>query len=648
MIVLRFFRNRVLVLASLLAMACWPSWGADAPATDKARQIWQLLDYVAVDYEGAVRDGKVESAAEYEEMKEFVATAAQQLEGLPNTEALTELRRQAATLSQLVAQKSDAKTVSEAAHGLAAALARAYPFPLSPAKAPDLVRGAALFKSTCAACHGEHGAGDGPLASRLDPHPTDFLDRERARNRSPLALYQVISQGVQGTAMASFKDSLSDDDRWALAFFVGGLSYSDADRAAGAARWKEDRRTRESVSGLDAVTQLSESGLANKVDPKTAASVIAFLRSRPDEAAASQQGIAATKERLAQSRAAFMQGDRERASKLALSAYLDGFEPLEPALRARNSALLTRVESAMGAYRAAIGTGDRAKVESAEQALQSLLELAQSDLEPRDDDALTTFLAALTILLREGLEALLVVVAMIAFLRKAERPEVLQYVHAGWILALAAGGLTWFAATYLVSVSGASRELTEGFSSLFAAVVLLGVGMWMHRKSVAGRWQAYLKEKLSNALNQRTAAWFLFSLAFIAVYREVFETVLFFAALWNEGNGLPLLAGLAAGSASLGIVAWVLLRTSARLPIGQFFAASSLLVALLAVVLAGKGVAGLQEAGLLDVTPAAIPRIELLGIYPSWQTLSAQLAVVLIAVTGFVANLRPGKIERRG
>ncbi|VTU42408.1 cytochrome c/FTR1 family iron permease [Variovorax sp. RA8] len=648
MTVLGSIRTRVLVLASLFTMACWSAWGAEAPATDKARQAWQLLDYVAVDYGGAVRNGKVESAAEYEEMKEFVATASQQLETLPNTAALPELRRQSSRLSELVAQKSDPKTVGDAAHALAAALVKAYPFPLSPAKAPDLTRGAALFQATCAACHGERGTGNGPLAARLDPHPTDFSDRERARNRSPLALYQIMSQGVQGTAMASFKDSLSDDDRWALAFFVGGLSYSDADRLAGAVPWKEDGRARESVKGLDAVAQLSEGALADKVDPKIAASLIAFLRAQPGEAAVSQQGIAATKERLAQSRTAFVQGDRERAGKLALSAYLDGFEPLEPALRARNAALLARVETAMGAYRSAIGTGDRAKVESAEQALQSLLDLAQSDLQPGDNDALTTFLAALTILLREGLEALLVVVAMIAFLRKAERPDVLHYVHAGWILALAGGGLTWFAATYLVSVSGASRELTEGFSSLFAAVVLLGVGMWMHRKSVAGRWQAYLKEKLSNALNQRTAAWFLFSLAFIAVYREVFETVLFFAALWTEGNGLPLLAGLAAGSASLGLIAWVLLRTSARLPIGQFFAASSLLVALLAVVLAGKGVAGLQEAGLLDVTPAAVPRVELLGIYPSWQTLSAQLVVLLIAVTGFVANLRPSKLVRRG
>jgi high-affinity iron transporter len=296
----------------------------------------------------------------------------------------------------------------------------------------------------------------------------------------------------------------------------------------------------------------------------------------------------------------------------------------------------------MVAYRAMLANGSLAQLQGAEQTLQRLLDEAQQTLAPSADDALAAFIGALTILLREGLEALLVVVAMVAFLKRAERRDVLVYVHAGWASALVAGGMTWLGATYLVGVSGASREMTEGFSSLFAAVVLLGVGMWMHQKSVAGRWQIYLREKLSAAMNKRTA-WFLFSLAFIAVYREVFETVLFYAALWTEGNGLPLLAGLGTGVVLLAIVAAVLLRTSARLPIGQFFMASSLLVAVLAVVLAGKGIAALQEAGLLHTSPIAIPRIDVLGIYPSLQTLLAQAAVLLAIVIAFVLNVRSAR-----
>src|SRR3546814_6961953 len=102
----------------------------------------------------------------------------------------------------------------------------------------------------------------------------------------------------------------------------------------------------------------------------------------------------------------------------------------------------------------------------------------------------------LVILLREGLEALLIVIAMMAFLRKAERTEAMPYVHGGWIGALVAGGATWLAATYLIDISGASRELTEGFAALFAAAVLVSVGIWMPGKSKDDAWQRYIREKM--------------------------------------------------------------------------------------------------------------------------------------------------------
>src|SRR3546814_3784447 len=89
---------------------------------------------------------------------------------------------------------------------------------------------------------------------------------------------------------------------------------------------------------------------------------------------------------------------------------------------------------------------------------------------------------------------------MMAFLRKTGRTDVMGYVHGGWVSALAAGGLTWFVATYFIGVSGASRELTEGFGSLFAAIILISIGIWMHGKSNAEAWQRYIKEKISAAL----------------------------------------------------------------------------------------------------------------------------------------------------
>jgi high-affinity iron transporter len=230
----------------------------------------------------------------------------------------------------------------------------------------------------------------------------------------------------------------------------------------------------------------------------------------------------------------------------------------------------------------------------------------------------------------------LIVVAMLAFLRKAERTDILPYVHGGWIAALAAGGLTWGVATYLVSISGASRELTEGFGSLTAAIVLVSVGIWMHGKSDAEAWQRYIKEKVSRALSQGSA-WFLFLLAFLVVYREVFETILFYAALWSQGAEIALLAGVGAGAAALALIAWLLLRLSVRLPISQFFSWSSLLIAALAVVLAGKGVAALQEAGLIELRPlAGIPRLDWIGLYPTWEGVAAQLATLAALIVGFM------------
>src|SRR3546814_201345 len=151
----------------------------------------------------------------------------------------------------------------------------------------------------------------------------------------------------------------------------------------------------------------------------------------------------------------------------------------------------------MTALRSKIGTGASAdEVGRQIETLQDLLRLAEDRLSTQAGAA-SSFAGAFTILLREGLEALLIVVAMIAFLRKAQRTEVLPYVHAGTAVALAGGVATWGVATYLVAISGASRELTEGAASLFAAAVLLFVGIWMHGKSQAGAWQQYIREKVS-------------------------------------------------------------------------------------------------------------------------------------------------------
>lgn len=610
----------------------------------QVRQLWQLIDYVAVDYAGAVVDGQVTNASEFQEMEEFTATIRQRLASLPAREGRDQLAQQSQLLQTAVTQQADSARVAQIAHGLANQLLAIYPVPIAPKTVPDLARGSAMYQEQCAACHGATGHGDGPAAAQLDPPPVAFTDADRARARSLYSLYEAISQGVGGTAMPSFA-SLSEADRWALSFYIGTMAYPDATRQAGARLWQREPALRERIPDLETLVRQTENELTNDLGASRASPVLSYLRATP-AVLAQETGIALARSRLHQSIAAHRAGNAEEASRLALSAYLDGIEPIEPRLAARDAKLLARIEGAMAEYRARLER-DATPAEMTAQlaAVEGVLTSASDVLDSGNTGAATAFIASFTILVREGLEALLLVVAIVAFLRKSNRRELMPYVHGGWISALVAGGITWLVARYLIDVSGASRELTEGYASLFAAFVLLTVGLWMHQKSVAGHWQRYLQSNLSGILRGRSA-WLLAGLAFLMVYREVFETILFYAALGSEGNGAAVLGGFVAGSAVLALTATAMLKFSARLPIGKFFSVSSIFIAVLAVVLAGKGAAALQEAGILSVQTLPLPRVELVGLYPSVQTLLLQAVVAFAAIVGFAYNARSARQHR--
>lgn len=602
---------------------------------------WRLLDYMAVDYGGAVANGRIKSASEYAEMNEFAASVSTRLQGLPAKPERQALIQRAANLQAVIAEKGSTEQVATLAHGLAADLLRAYPVPLAPDKAPNLVSGHALFQQSCASCHGMTGNGRGPDAAKLATPPIAFTDAERARQRSVFALYQVVTQGIDGTAMQSFAD-LPNDQRWAVAFRAGSFAFTDAQAREGERLWKSDPTLRRRIPDLKTLVALTPAALGAAIGDAKADAVLAFLRRHPEQVMQQAPGsLAVARAKLAESVAAARRGDARMAKELALSAYLDGFEPIEPTLTARDATLMGRIEGAMGEFRAAIDRG-ASPDDLAEKVtvLGGFFDDAEAALAPDAATEASTFLGAFTILLREGLEALLIVVAMIAFLRKADRGEALRYVHGGWVSAIIAGGITWAVATYAIGISGASRELTEGFGSLFAAFVLLSVGIWMHGKAQADQWQRYIREKMSRALSGGSG-WFLFGLAFVVVYREVFETILFYAALSAQGDNGMLLAGAGSAIGLLGVIAWAMLRYSRKLPIAQFFRYSSWLMAVLTVVLAGKGVAALQEAGLINIAPLAdVPRLSMLGLFPTWQSVLAQLLMAVVIAVGLAWNGR--------
>ncbi|MBS0367807.1 MAG: cytochrome c, partial [Proteobacteria bacterium] len=232
-----------IVLFSLVATVSIAQVAPQA-TQDKTKQIWQLLDYLAVDYGRSVKEGQVASEAEYAEMQEFAQAAERQLAELPATPAAPTLASDAAELRALIAQKASATSVGEQARKLAGGLIAAYPVSMAPGKLPDLQRGATLYQSQCASCHGVSGHADGPLAAKLNPPPIALADHERARERSVFALQQIITRGVAGTSMPGFVQ-LSDEDRWALAYFASTLSYSEADQQAGAKLWAAQPALRE-------------------------------------------------------------------------------------------------------------------------------------------------------------------------------------------------------------------------------------------------------------------------------------------------------------------------------------------------------------------------------------------------------------------
>lgn len=626
-----------MLLLSLLLLTAG-SAGAD---DSDVQTIWRLLDYVAVDYSGAVSDGRVVSEAEYDEMIEFAGKIEEKLKDLADKNQKNELVRGADMLRAAITAKASATTVAQQAKTLASALLNAYPVPLAPSAPPDLSRAKLLYADNCAACHGLNGDGKGPNAGALKPPPTAFTDSSRASRRSIFGLYQVISLGLDGTAMASW-GSLPSADRWALAFYVGTFAYPPSLVPEGEKAWRGDTRARAKIANMESLVATTSEALAADIGPEEAKALISYLRRHPEAVGHSRaEGtLALSRSRLDASLKAYATGDQKAAAKLALSAYLDGFEPVEPALAARDRALMSHIEREIGNLRASIDKKrPLAELQEAHGTVVALLKEAESTLESDNAGDASTFLAAFGVLLRERIEALLVVVAMVAFLRKTERVAELRYVHGGWIAALIAGLVTWFAATYLVDISGASRELTEGFGSLLAAVILVTVGIWMHGKSSAERWQQYIRDSMARALSR--SGWFLFLLAFIVVYREAFETILFYVALWAQGNAAAMLAGAGAAAFVLALIAWVMLRYSAKLPITQFFFWSSALIAMLAVVLAGKGVAALQEGGVLGIDPVVgLPRVQALGLFPTVETVLAQVIAILVLLGGFWINRR--------
>lgn len=599
-------------------MSC--SFNLLAATAEGAPQALHLLDYIGADYPPTVEAGKVIDESEYREQLEFLGVLQGLVAELPQRPERVALVEGVDELLAAVTAHQDGPTVARQARQLGAQLAVAYEVSQAPAITPDPTRGAPLYAQHCSVCHGTAGAGDGPASVGMTPPPANLRDAVRLDRLSLYAIYNTLGLGVEGTDMPSFADQLDDRQRWDLATYIAGFT---ADPAAA--------KSEQPFNLADLARQTPNEVLAAN-GPAAAATFRAQRAQPPQVKRGPAQLLEYTATTLDKSLAAFRSGDHEQAYDLSVAAYLEGFELVESSLDNVDANVRKDTEKALMAYRQSLQDG--LPVEQVQQRLDVAKGKLTESAGLLGSDGLSwslSYISGLLILLREGLEAILVLAAILAFLRNTGQQSAVRSVNVGWGLALLAGLATWALAAYVIDVSGAQRELLEGCTALFASVMVLWLGVWMHDRRHAAAWQDYIKSSLVGGGGRFGFA----MLAFFSVYRELFEVILFYETLWLQAGPAGHNAVLAGGATALVLLvglAWVILRGSAKLPLALFFGINAALLCALSVVFAGHGVKALQEAGIFGTRPVAFFDFDWLGIHADAYSLSAQAVAILAIV----------------
>ena len=253
---------------------------------------------------------------------------------------------------------------------------------------------------------------------------------------------------------------------------------------------------------------------------------------------------------------------------------------------------------------------------------------------------------AMVILLREGLEALLVLAALFAFLKRTGNSSKNVWLWIGSGLGILASVIIAVAINIIFSktAAGANRELLEGVTGLVAAGMLIYVSVWLHSKASLGAWNKYIDTTVSSAL-ARNSLVSLAIIAFLAVFREGAETILFYVGIAPGISTANLIIGIGLAIASLAIIGALLLFFSVRIPVSPFFRITSLLIFYLGFKFIGTGVHALQVAGKLPATGASfLPTNSWLGIYPTWQTAIPQ-AILLCLGAAYLIYSRSKREE---
>jgi high-affinity iron transporter len=601
------------------------------------------------EYSLGVSNGKIVAPEEIEEARLFLTEAGRSAALLPPDVGRPVLR-QIDSILAMVRAVAPSDSVTARVSRLATSLAQKLGVSLdeTPAAVPSLARGAQVYQQNCASCHGMLGRGDGPAASGMNPAPANLSDAATLRSVLPLDYFQRVTIGVTGTAMPAFESRLSAEDRWAAAAYATLLRLPAPSGDVPPA-----------LRSFATTARLSDSALAAALVPDEpvgsalAMSRVAAVRNYQvadvsgngnDQVFARVRAEVDSSLRLAEA------GKHDEASTVAFDAYMT-FEQVETQVRTKDNALAGELEAIFAELRTrAAGGATSLELKAIQSRLLGNLERAERTLGDRLS-APNLFFNSFVILLREGLEAILILGALVTMLAKLGAGHRKRDVHIGAIAAVAASLVTAVVLQTLIRVKTNQQEALEGITMLVAVLMLFYVSYWLLSRMEVAKWNRFVKGKVEDALTSGSAL-ALASVAFLAVYREGFETVLFYKALFVAGGAgtaaMPVLGGILAGAVILLIVYYAINRYGVKIPLKPFFGVTSGFLYYMAFVFAGKGIAELQEGGLVSLTPVNwAPRIPQMGIYQTVETLTAQgiLLALFLAALLWTFVLEPRRLR---